>query len=541
MSTEIAKQRTRGACISCRQRKRKCDGQNPCTYCFRNEHHCKYDDDRKKAKSRDHRKRWSRGSQDENIDETFQLRLLEANSAAVFVRRLGLKINPALAPSLSCYAWNLGLNREVACLPESLSITNILTSLEMRELAEHYFTHVGPAYSFLASDYLDGVITNRWANESLSDPADSLLCGVAALGCLFDHRSSALENQLVESARNALEHSSFLPSPEINHVLGWLLRVIYLRATGSPHANWMASCTLIHMIETTKLHLEPSDESILSKSGEEFPAELRRSIYWIARLFNAWVSSDCGKSQVELRGASSELPRQSWTKEQEELCFVSCSFLDPKFNLEPSEMEAELARIYALEPVHPMLLLLQCNLALCFFRRSRAMGRFMSDSSLNLIFGMLKSSLGIVNELVSTFSPWWHVVNIPFQGVMVLLVINSDQALRLLPEALRTLHRIVNEYKTDMCQESYEIACFLVAQERQRRIRKLDYLSSALEGHEISRTLGHSVGPSVFSESSQSLPIFPQQDLEIGLDPDTSLLDYFLFDNFTFPTSTSRI
>jgi hypothetical protein len=124
---------------------------------------------------------------------------------------------------------------------------------------------------------------------------------------------------------------------------------------------------------------------------------------------------------------------------------------------------------------------------------------------------------------------------------VTLLVINSDQALRLLPEALRTLHRIVNEYKTDMCQESYEIACFLVAQERQRRIRKLDYLSSALEGHEISRTLGHSVGPSVFLEPSQSLPIFPQQDLEIGLDPDTSLLDYFLFDNFTFPTSTSRI
>ena len=92
-------------------------------------------------------------------------------------------------------------------------------------------------------------------------PADAMLCGVGALGCLFGGRATGtrIETRLVGSARSALEYSSSLASPGTEHVVGWLLRTIYLRATGSSQATWIACCTLMHMIETTKLHLEPSD------------------------------------------------------------------------------------------------------------------------------------------------------------------------------------------------------------------------------------------------------------------------------------------
>ena len=105
-------------------------------------------------------------------------------------------------------------------------------------------------------------MVRRWANELPYDPVDSLLLGVAALGCLFGHWPVAIETQLVHSARIALEYCQ-LPAPQIGNIVGWLLRVIDLRLTSSPHATWMASCTLMHLIETTKLHFGSSTDSIL--------------------------------------------------------------------------------------------------------------------------------------------------------------------------------------------------------------------------------------------------------------------------------------
>ncbi|KAL5358825.1 hypothetical protein BJX96DRAFT_183355 [Aspergillus floccosus] len=528
--SEVSNQRFRRACVSCRQRKRRCDGEYPCTYCSRNAHHCEYGDALRRSKHRHSRRRQS-STEDvgECANDGFQLRLLEANSGAVFVRQLGLKINPAQAPRLNYYAWNLGLNREIATSSQPLNITEILTPVQMRELAGEYFTHVAPAYSFLEYDDLVEMINKRWASEWIGDSSDALLCGVAALGCLFGGQSPSLEIQLAHSAHNELERSTLLPSPEVDHAVGWLLRVIYLRATGSAHATWMASCTLMHMVETTKLHLEPSNDFILAQSGKSYPPELRRRVFWVARLFNTWISSDCGKSQVELRGASSELPRQSWTEDQKNLCFLSCSFLGPGINLEPAAMEEELSNLGALGPVHPMLQLLQCNLALCFYRRSRSLGQPLTDSSLKLIMDLAKSSLRAIGGLMKTSSPWWHIINVPFQVVCALLAIDNDQALRLLPEALHVLRNLVSQYNTPTCREAYEIACSL-----------LDRLTSALDEHKLApplTTLGRNIDVSD-SGYRQRFSFLSPRNSGIGGDTTSSLVDYFLLDNLCYITGT---
>lgn len=59
----------------------------------------------------------------------------------------------------------------------------------------------------------------------------------------------------------------------------------------------------MHMIETTKLRLEPSGNWILEDPADRHlcSPELRGRIYWASQLFNTWVSSDCGKPEVELR------------------------------------------------------------------------------------------------------------------------------------------------------------------------------------------------------------------------------------------------
>ncbi|KAL4940846.1 hypothetical protein BDV06DRAFT_223717 [Aspergillus oleicola] len=111
-------------CISCHQGKRKCDGRL-CSYCRQNKHECEYGPVHRKKQTRNHQTMRSPHSADSagtTVDAkrtgASQLRLLEANSASVFVRQLGLKINPASALPLRCYAWNLGLENESVSFPQ---------------------------------------------------------------------------------------------------------------------------------------------------------------------------------------------------------------------------------------------------------------------------------------------------------------------------------------------------------------------------------------------------------------------------------------
>ena len=490
MPPEMQRLRSKIACQSCRERKRKCDGNFPCSYCHRLDHECFYGPTRRSKKTAH---RLGQHSTDINSPESPdydgkdpQLQLLEANSPAVFVRQLALKMNATNAPILNCYAWNLGFDREIACLPQVSCITEILSLSEMHELAAIYFAHVAPVYDFVDRAEVDEAIIKRWSNGFPYDQADSMLLGIAALGCLFGHRSAGVEMQLVHSARIVLEYSSQLATPEFDHVVGWLLRVIYLRMTSSPHATWMASCTLMHLIETTKLHFDSATDSILAQStGPRIHPERRRKVYSVAQLFNTWVSLDCGKSQVELRGASSALPETGWTVEQREICRIS-ALLGPEIYRDIVELESELVELCKLSPTQPMLRLIQCNVGLCIYRRFRALGRVMSEESLDSIVNLARRSLKAAEELVGISSPWWHSLNIPFQIVCVLLVIDHPQALVMLPDALQTLRSVADHYQTGMTREAYEIAVFLVNQQRERRFQALNSLDSALRGHESS-------------------------------------------------------
>lgn len=536
MSADSTSQRSKKACISCRQRKRKCDGELPCGYCETNDHDCEYEQKRKKVKRNGHKRSLPQEEAaifNENDEGSSALRLIEANSPAVFVRQLGLRINPASAPRLSCYAWNLGLNREIMASPESACITDILSLDQMHEYASEFFLHVAPVYNILDRTYVDDAISKRWNNQS-RDTRDSMLCGVAALGSLYGGKLGIIESRLVQSTRNALEQSSLLPCPEIDHVLGWLLRVIYLRATSTPQATWMACCTLMHMVETTRLHLEPSKNSILAQSGSPCPPDLRRRIYWIAQLFNTWVSADCGKSQVELRGASTEYPKEIWTKDQTQLFYMSCR-LGRQFDFEPEELESQIADLCVLSPSQPMLQLLKCNIALCFFRRARALGRPISEASRGKILNLAKNTLSVVSNLVDLASPWWHIINLPFQIVCVCLVIDTDHSLCLLTESLEVLRKVTTQYDTGMTRESYDIACFLVNQERQKGLNKLEHLNNALKGRDSA--VDNGVGSEIMDllTTDQNLPLFSGPSLDPSLELNSSLADYFLLETF-FPS-----
>ena len=439
-----------------------------------------------------------------------RLQLIEANSPAVFVRELGLKIDASVAPQLRHYSWNLRYvaDEEIEYV-EPCHLTEILSFEHMRQLADVFFVEVHPVYNFVDRQTVDQVTMTRWSpdrdNTRPDSHSDSFLAGIAALGCLFSKQEGdRLESQLVHIARRALEHSYNLTKPTIEHVMGWLLRTIYLRLAGSLQATWMATMSLMHLIETTKLHLEPSrhrfSSSVLMSSmlaqqadhdqpsdPSHIPAERRRRIFWVAQIFNTWVSIDCGRSPVELRGGLSLMPRESWTIDQRQL-WHSSRFLNPDRTRSQSELVTEFERLCSVKPSHPMLLFIQCNIALCICRRMRALRLAVcgDDRFWPVFLSVARESLAAARNLSLHRSPWCHVLNVPFQLSCTFLALDKRESLAPLREALDTLKLVVERYDSKSAQDSYRVACCLVVMKHRQRLEELNVLDGVLLNHSSS-------------------------------------------------------
>ena len=195
---------------------------------------------------------------DDGTDKTSdnQLTSLEANSAAAFVRKLALGLDPASAPRLHLFAWNLFIGGRASTRPSCVRpVVDIVSRANMESLASIFLAKVDPCYGFVDHKQLHQAIASRWLMNSAGDQYDAVLCGVAALGFLFSRiQVEAAEVDLMETAKHILEQANDArPSNDI--VTGWVLRVAYLRMTASPHVAWMASCTMMHAVEASGVHL----------------------------------------------------------------------------------------------------------------------------------------------------------------------------------------------------------------------------------------------------------------------------------------------
>ncbi|KAJ5689091.1 hypothetical protein N7462_003483 [Penicillium macrosclerotiorum] len=509
MAESTPRKRSRAACLSCQSRKRKCSGEQPCSTCAQagileqpplphvpsasgsaaSPASCLLNDTRRLSQS------------------------LEANSGAAFVRKLGLRIDPARAPRLHLFAWNVGERRKSPALetsgptlaPVPPSITNIISQEEMKRLTAIYFEKVDPCYAFLDSKTVNERIAERWAALPLSSvvlpdhhPDDVVLLGIAAFGYLFSRRHiSPTELHLVDSARIILERSVLgAEPPTVENVTGWVLRTAYLRMTASPHAAWMASCTLMHLIEAAGLHLEtPNSNGLVSSSASGTcqtenvasttisqatkSPDLRRRIFGMARHLNTWTSFDLGRSRVTLDGALSEIPatHSSHPTARVDLFHLLqlTESLDPTGPV-PQDLhtlESTLTSVLNLVYSEPSLILVQCNLMLCIYRRIRALNLNahppLSTHQLDHILGLADRSLRAACKMVAATCPWHQVANVPFQVVCTLLAIDNRAALGLLPDAMHTLRTVLTAYDTPVMREAYSTAYLLIAMHQRRK------------------------------------------------------------------------
>ncbi|OQD88068.1 hypothetical protein PENANT_c004G11532 [Penicillium antarcticum] len=552
MSESTPRKRSRLACTLCQSRKRKCSGGQPCSTCAQTGAECHYSARKKRARSHslyraslslDERPDgWPNALPDlSTTDSAAQNSAVHgesdmthsmANSGAAFVRKLGLRIDPARAPRLHLFAWNVGERRMAPSMSSSLppmnttasaatTINKIVSPEEMRRLATIFFEKVDPCYPFLDRKKVFTGITKRWELSSspidTEHPHDAVLCGIAAFGYLFSRREIIpQELQLIETARSILDKSVLAAEiPSVDTVTGWVLRAAYLRMTASPHAAWMASCTLMHLIEAAGLHLQtpdpetagllpasPAETHTSSDSGDtQSPSdpETRRRLFGMARHLNTWTSFDLGRSRVILQGAtalsqspaSTQTPAQSNSQTQTQASASQTNRTHPRadlFHLLPlsesldptntPDLLTALKQVLSLTYTESSLILVQSNLMLCIYRRLRAQSTFTSPSTptstippklLTKILALSSRSLRAARGMVAQTCPWHQVANVPFQVVCSLLAIDNRASMALLGDAMRTLREVMTAYDTDSMREAYSTAYLLVALHQRRK------------------------------------------------------------------------
>lgn len=561
------RKRARLACQPCRERKRKCDGRDPCVTCTEWGYECRYEARPKAAKTptpaTTHDPSDSSAgphplpfnpqpptpvpsaavpapSAAASAQDGLRRRL-EANSGAATVRRLGLKMDPARAPRLNLFGWNIGerqLSSAQTLAARRLPIVDITTLDHMKSLAGVYFEKLDPCYGFIDREQFFKRLESRWQPGQVLGVYDSVLGGVAAIGCIFSQRHATVtELHLVHTARSILDGHIFSGPASLDLLTGWLLRTIHLRLTDSPHATWMASCTLMHLIEALGLHAE--SEASLSPTTHCDP-DLKRRIVGVAHHLNAWTSFDLGLSRVRFQKHDLPLPPApkpgDYTGELLGLLPTSVS-LDPSAAAGDGDLVATLATVLNGSHTQPPSVMAQTNLALCLVRRILSQNLDLAGLA-EPVLALCRKALGGALTMLRDCAPWHQVANIPFHILCVILVMDTRPSLALLPDALHTLGLVAATYDTETMRETKSAAYLLVLLHQQRRKDDLAIFNKALAGSLPEPPVPVPAPPTSHCETSEDhawlealvadLPVLRDVDLEEFLNADLSGSSYFL-------------
>lgn len=512
-SAQLKRKRSRIACEPCRARKRKCNGRNPCITCMSWGYECFYEHQSEPKTSRfsetsrptlqdePRAERLNQGREPAELQGV--IRSMEANSGAAFIRRMGLKVDPANAPKLNLFGWNIGPRQ----LPSgsgpicAYPIVDILSRTALESLASVYFSKVHPCYGFIDRQQFYERVDARWGSPLARDQYDSVLSGVAALGSLFSELSPTItELHLVEAARSILDVNGLSGAPSLDFVAGWTLRVVYMRMTATPHSAWIASSTLMHLIEAAGLHLESSFETVLS-SGTQCDQDLQRRLVGVAQHLNMWISYDIGLSRVPHQSSLSPLPlprSDDYTAEVLGLLPATAN-LDPGKAQDGKDLESLLLQVLSRTHTQPPSVLAQCNLVLCLLRRLCTLNVNISTVATGDILSLLKKGLQAARTLVISCSPWQHIANVPFHTICILLHMDTQSSLEVLPEAVQTLKLVASTYNTNTVREAYDTALLIIFLYQRRRNEDSNFLRALLDKCEElpeSRLSPHQTGSS---------------------------------------------
>lgn len=170
------------------------------------------------------------------------------------------------------------------------------------------------------------------------------------------------------------------------------------------------------------------------------------------------ASYEYGRSRVTPRGVSCKLPlprKDDFTTDLINLYQIS-EGLDPDRDNKASAFEEALTRVEGLTLSHDALILSQSNLALTIYRRLRILSVNISNDVLARVMRFGNQGLEAATRLAEDRCPWWHVVNLPFQLICILLTIDTRESLSHIGSALCSFRAITRHYNTPTIHTALE-------------------------------------------------------------------------------------
>ncbi|KAE9368763.1 hypothetical protein N431DRAFT_428521 [Stipitochalara longipes BDJ] len=511
------RQRARKACIPCRQRKRKCDVQFPCSACSAFGYTCQYPADdgpsapfvdkshashvssnsptspyghspnkaaRIERPPRDETPESPESTVDQGILDPVKTRYMGLHSVMAFPRNLGLEFQSANPPRVHSFAWNCGMRPEESG-SSHINLKDLISREEFGRYRKVYFETVHPVFGILDQEIFARTAEQFW-NEATSDHSafEAILAGVVALGSFF---SASLghprELEIVQHAKNILEDPVISRRVSIDQVSAWVLRTLYLRSTTRPHMAWLASNIAMHLAEATGLHHEmdavvlttdPSSQFVPNESGRE----QARRLFWSAWMANSMISYEYGRSSTSLNNITCKQP--SLAQGDYTALLISLGQLIPRESLDAGpDIQHTLPKIQQIPDDHPFVSMSKADLCMSLYRHHRLLKRPIDKKEILQIISIGNTATEAAYKLAQANKFWWNVLCTVFQYVCVLLAIDSLESLAQVQNAMCTIENIAGQLRTHVSTEAVNTLKILLRDSMRKKRQEVQLLETA--------------------------------------------------------------
>lgn len=146
-----------------------------------------------------------------------------------------------------------------------------------------------------------------------------------------------------------------------------------------------------------------------------------------------------------------------------------------------SHLEDCLMRAFTFRPSSDAIALSRTNLVLAIYRRIRLVNPNIPRYIIDAIVSAGKSALEVVERMLQAELPWWHVANVPFQLVCVLLALDTPQSMAAIKDAMKMLENVTKHYNTQVMREALKTAGLLVRLAQKRKEEDIKLLAEGLK------------------------------------------------------------
>ncbi|KAI5459528.1 C6 zinc finger domain protein [Mariannaea sp. PMI_226] len=580
------RKRARKACNPCQKRKRKCDGEYPCGTCTTYEYTCSYSAAAATAEdiagttrgavyapTPDKRVNLEGGCSTANragatlrssgspsqaerspreadggstleagastatttpvgIFDHHRSRYAGASAAMAFPHILSGALGSSSPSKIQSLAYNFGIRPEEASSAHAL-LGTLISAADLDFFSGVYFSALAPVI-----DLLDPRIFAQRCRDYYYGPASTMIAfgavaaGVAALGSFLSSNRHPREAELVQYAKAILDDPASMRMLDIDHIVAWAMRVVYLRATSRPNNAWIASCTALHLCEAVGLHEEENIKKMASVAGAALVGhdlDRLRRIFWISWAGHNLLSYEYDRSAVRFRAVTCQaiIPTAGSVADQ----FVQIAQIIPApnspFRLEcqpPTPRDELFERMKALDKLqftHPFLVVTKAELAFCFYRRIYQLKMGISDDIIKIVIDCGNAAVDVAQQLANQGHLFWNVIGSVFQYTCVLLAIDTPATSIQIAAAFKGLENVVKAADTGPTREALSMARHLLSLHTAKKRKELAQLEAVEAGYQFCQMQPN-------SEANNAVPDTGWGVIGWGIDWDQLLIEPYV-------------